>query len=110
MASGKCKDLANLSQKYSQALSGQGGSQDLKTTVQVVQEFADDAPSDIKSDFQVFADCFEEALRRHRELQARPAPDAATLAKLRLGTSIDTQKLTLAAQHIEAWVTKNCHA
>jgi hypothetical protein len=111
VASGKCKDLANLSQKYSEALSGQGGSQDLKTTVQVVQDFADDAPSDIKSDFQVFADYLKKLSAVIGNFKPGQVPDAATLAKLqKLGTSIDTQKLTQAAQNIEAWVTKNCHA
>lgn len=111
VASGKCKDLANLEQKYSQALSGQGGGQDLKTTVQVVQEFADDAPSEIKSDFQTFADYLKKIYDAIGNVKPGQTPDAATLQKLqKLGTSIDTQKLTKASQNITAWVTKNCHA
>jgi hypothetical protein len=111
VASGKCKDLANLEQKYSQALSGQGGAGDLKTTVQVVQEFADDAPSEIKSDFQTFADYLKKIYDAVGNVKPGQTPDAATLQKLqKLGTSIDTQKLTKASQNITAWVTKNCHA
>jgi hypothetical protein len=111
VASGKCKDLANLEQKYSQALSGQGGAGDLKTTVQVVQEFADDAPSEIKSDFQTFADYLKKIYDAVGNVKPGQTPDAATLQKLqKLGTSIDPQKLTKASQNITAWVTKNCHA
>jgi hypothetical protein len=110
-ASGKCKDLANLSQKYSQALSGAGGGQDLKKTAQFIQEFADQAPSDIKADFQVVADYMSKIADVAGNLKPGQTPDAATIAKLqKLSTSIDTQKLTQASQNITAWVTKNCKA
>jgi hypothetical protein len=111
VASGKCKDLANLGQKYSQALSGQGGGQDLKAMVGVLQNFADKAPSDIKPDFEVFADYMKKIYAVIGNVKPGQVPDAGTLAKLqKLGTSIDTQKLTQASQNIQAWVAKNCHA
>jgi hypothetical protein len=109
VASGKCKDLANLGQKYSQALSGAGGGQDLKKTAQIIQKFADEAPSDIKSDFQVVADYMSKIASVAGNLKAGQVPDAATVAKLqKLSTEIDTQKLTQASQNITAWVSKNC--
>jgi hypothetical protein len=108
VTSGKCKDLANL-QKYSQALGGTSGNQNLKQTAQVVQQFADKAPSDIKADFQVYADFLSKVASVAGDLKPGQTPDAATLAKLqKLSTEIDTQKLTQASQNITAWVAKNC--
>jgi hypothetical protein len=111
VASGKCKDLQNLGQKYSQALSGSGAGTDLKKTAQVIQEFADDAPSEIKADFQVVADYMSKVADVAGNLKPGQTPDPATLQKLqKLATSIDTQKLTTASQNITAWVSKNCKA
>jgi hypothetical protein len=111
VASGKCKDLANLGQKYSEALSGAGGTQDLKKTAQVVQEFADEAPSEIKGDFQVLAAYLTKVADVVGNIKPGQTPDASTLAKLqKLSTEVDTQKLTQAGTHITAWVSKNCHA
>jgi hypothetical protein len=111
VASGKCKDLQNLGQKYSQALSGSGAGTDLKKTAQVIQEFADDAPSEIKSDFQVVADYMSKIADVAGDLKPGQTPSPTQLQKLqKLSTSIDTQKLTQASQNITAWVTKNCKA
>jgi hypothetical protein len=111
VASGKCKDLANLGQKYSEALSGTGGTQDLKKTAQVVQEFADEAPSEIKGDFQVLAAYLTKVADVVGNIKPGQTPDASTLAKLqKLSTEVDAQKLTQAGTHITAWVSKNCHA
>jgi hypothetical protein len=111
VASGKCKDLQNLGQKYSQALSGTGGSTDLKKTAQVIKEFADKAPSEIKSDFEVVADYMSKVADVAGNMKPGQTPDPATLQKLqKLATSIDTQKLTQASQNITAWVSKNCKA
>jgi hypothetical protein len=111
VASGKCKDLQNLGQKYSQALSGTGGNTDLKKTAQVIKEFADKAPSEIKSDFEVVADYMSKIADVAGNLKPGQTPDPATLQKLqKLATSIDTQKLTQASQNITAWVSKNCKA
>ena len=111
VASGKCKDLQNLGQKYSSALSGSGAGTDLKKTAQVIQEFADDAPSEIKADFQVVADYMSKVADVAGNLKPGQTPDPATLQKLqKLATSIDTQKLTQASQNITAWVAKNCKA
>jgi hypothetical protein len=111
VASGKCKDLQNLGQKYSQALSGSGAGTDLKKTAQVIQEFADDAPSEIKSDFQIVADYMSKVADAAGDLKPGQTPSPAQLQKLqKLATSIDTQKLTQASQNITAWVSKNCKA
>jgi hypothetical protein len=111
VASGKCKDLQNLGQKYSEALSGSGAGTDLKKTAQVIKEFADEAPSEIKSDFQVVADYMSKIADVAGDLKPGQTPSATQLQKLQqLSTSIDTQKLTTASQHITAWVAKNCKA
>lgn len=111
VASGKCKDLANLGQKYSEALSGAGGTQDLKKTAEVVQEFAIEAPSEIKADFLILAGYLKKVADVVGNIKPGQTPDASTLAKLqKLSTEVDAQKLTQAGTHITAWVSKNCHA
>jgi hypothetical protein len=111
VASGKCKDLANLGQKYSEALSGAGDTQNLKKTAEVVQEFANEAPSEIKDDFKVVADYLSKVADVVGNIQPGQTPDAATLSKLqKLSTEIDAQKLTQAGNNITAWVSKNCKA
>jgi hypothetical protein len=111
VASGKCKDLANLGQKYSEALSGAGDTQNLKKTAEVVQEFADEAPSEIKDDFKVLADYLTKVADVVGNIKPGQTPDASTLAKLqKLSTEIDAQKLQQAGTNITAWVSKNCKA
>ena len=109
VASGKCKDLANLSQKYASAFSGTGGGQDLKKTAEIVQDFAKNAPSDIKADFQVVADYLSKIADVMGNFKPGQTPDADTIQKLqKLSTEVDQAKLTAASQHISAWVQKNC--
>jgi hypothetical protein len=111
VASGKCKDLANLGQKYSEALSGAGDTQNLKKTAEVVQKFADEAPSEIKDDFKVVADYLTKVADVVGNIKPGQTPDAATLGKLqKLSTEVDAQKLTQAGNNITAWVSKNCKA
>ena len=111
VASGKCKELADLQQKVQSSSTGAGGGSDLKKTAQVVQEFADKAPSDIKGDFQTVADYLKKVAAVAGNLKPGETPDAATIAKLqKFSTEIDTQKLSQAGQNITTWVQKNCHA
>jgi hypothetical protein len=112
LASSKnCRDLAGLSQKFSNAFSGAANGKDLKKQAQLLKEFADRTPSDIRPDFRVVADYFSKIADAAGSLKVGQTPDAATIAKLqKLSTEVDQTKLTQASQHISAWVTKNCHA
>ena len=112
LASSKnCRDLAGLSEKFSNAFSGASNSQDVKKQAELLKEFADKTPSDIRPDFQVVADYFSKIAEVAGSLKTGQTPDPATIAKLqKLSTEVDQTKLTQASQHISAWVTKNCHA
>jgi len=114
VASGKCKELQNLGQKLSTALNPtSGGSVDLKKEAQALQDFAADAPSDVKADFQTMADYVSKIADAYPKITPGQTPDAATLQKLqKLGQSLqkDAAKVQAASQHIVAWASKNCKA
>ncbi len=106
-----CKDFADLGQKFSNAFGGSASGSDLKKQASLFQEFADKAPSEIRSDFKTLADYFSKIAEVAGNIKVGQTPDAATIAKLqKLSTGIDQAKLTQASQHIAAWATKNCHA
>jgi hypothetical protein len=106
-----CKQLADLGQKFSSAFTGAASGQDLKKEAELLKEFAAKTPSDIRPDFQVYADVVSKIADAYGSVKPGSTPDPATLAKLqKLGTEIDQTKLTAAAQHITTWVTTNCHA
>ena len=106
-----CKDLTDLSQKFSAAFSGSANGGDVKKQAALFQEFADRAPSDIRADFQVIAKYFTKVAEVAGSLKPGTTPDAATIAKLqKLQTEVDQTKLTQAGQHISAWAQKNCKA
>jgi hypothetical protein len=109
-SSGNCQELLGLGQALSSAFSG-ADSTDIKKQAELMKEFADKAPSDIKGDLEVFADFFSKVADLYPNgYKPGTTPDAATLAKLaQLSSSIDSAKLTAAAQHISTWAGANCH-
>lgn len=104
-----CKGLADLGQKFSSAFTGAANAQDLKKEAQLLKEFADKTPADIRPDFQLLAQYMTKVADAIGGLKLGGTPNAATLAKLqKLATEIDQAKLTAASAHISAWVRKNC--
>jgi hypothetical protein len=104
-----CKDLGESAQKFSNALTGAEG--DAEKQAQLFQEFADQAPSEIRSDVQTIADAFTKIASALQgvNLQSGQAPSAEALAKLQqLSNEIDQAKVTRASENISAWVQKNC--
>ena len=107
---GNCKQLSDLSAAFTKALSGTGAS-DFEKRAQVLKEFADKTPSDIRPDFQVLADAFAKYASAFKDVHFTPGqvPNAATLAKLQnLVAQIDQTAVTRASTHISAWAQKNC--
>jgi hypothetical protein len=105
-----CRELADLGQKFSAAFTGASNAQNLKKEAQLLKEFADRTPSDIRADFEVLAENMTKIADAVGNLKPGSTPDAQTLAKLqKLSTEIDQQKLQQASTHISAWVQKNCH-
>ena len=104
-----CKGLADLGQKFSSAFTGASNAQDLKKEAQLLKEFADKTPADIRPDFQAVAQYLTKIADTLGGLKPGSTPDAATLAKLqKVATQINQAKLTAASAHITAWVQKNC--
>lgn len=105
--SGNCRDLASSAQKFSAALTGAEG--DIKKQAQIFQEFADKAPSDIRSDVKTIADAFTKLANAGLTFKAGQTPSSDQLAKLQEAIKqIDTAKVQQASQRISAWVRKNC--
>ena len=105
---GNCKQLADLGQKYSSALSG--ANTDPKAAAAAFHKMADEAPEEIRSDMQVLADLFETIVTEMNGLDpTKAAADPATMAKLQqLSAKITTPEFQKASTHLQAWAQKNC--
>src|SRR3954470_4087562 len=102
-STGNCKELADLGQKFSQAMSGAASSQDLKKEAVLLEEFADKTPADIKPDFEVYADFVGKVADAYSGIKPGQTPSATQIAALqKLSTEIDQAKLSAASQHIAA--------
>jgi hypothetical protein len=109
-STGNCKELEDLSTKLSSVFSSSNpNSADLKKEAQVLNEFADKAPSEIKSEFQTVAQFVSKVADIYGNVKPGQVPDAATLQKIQ-GLQTDAQKVSAAGQKIAAWAQKNCHA
>ena len=110
LSSKNCRELVNSATSFSQALSGAGGT-DVKKAADLMKEFADKTPADIRPDFEVLADAYAkyaEALKGV-DLTSGKTPSPDVIARLqKLSSQIDQAKLTQASQHITAWIQKNC--
>ena len=106
-SSGNCRDLATSAQKFSSALTGAAG--DLKKQADIFQQFANQAPSDIRSDVKTIADAFSKLANAGVTFKSGQVPNASDLAKLQAAVKqINQAKVRTASAHIEAWVKKNC--
>lgn len=104
-----CKELNDLGTKFSSAMSGATGTQNLKQEAQLLEEFAAKTPAEIRPDFTVLAGAFTKIADALGNVKQGSTPDAATLAKLmKLSTELDTAKLTKASEHITSWLRANC--
>jgi uncharacterized membrane protein YqiK len=107
-----CKELQDLGSKLSAALGSTGGTanaDNIKKEADVLNEFADKAPSEIKADFKTMAAFLSKAADIYGNVTPGKVPDAATLQKLK-GLQTDAAKVSTASQNIAAWAGKNCHA
>jgi hypothetical protein len=106
-----CKQLSDLGHAFTQAFQGANG--DVQKQAQVLKEFADKTPADIRPDFETLAAAYTQIAGALKgvDLTGGKTPDAATLAKLMtLSQKFQNAKFQAAVQHIETWAAKNCHA
>ena len=111
-SSSNCQALIGLGTALSQAFSGSGANADLGKEAEILKQFADKAPAELKADFTTMANALgkiADAMKGYKP-SAGKVPDAATIAKLQqLSASLDVQALTAASQHIATWSAANCH-
>jgi hypothetical protein len=105
-----CKEFTELGQKVSAALGGTEGA-DADETKELLNEFADDAPEEIRDDFRVIADAYSKIADALADLQLEPGetPDPEDALKLQeIAGEIDQAALTEANTNITTWVNENC--
>jgi hypothetical protein len=109
LTSAKCREYVQLISNYASALSGAGGS-DTEAAAQALQDVADQAPDEIKGDFQTLADAYSKIADALKGVDlSSGTPDASAIAKLqKLSGEIDEAKVTQASQNISTWLTTNC--
>jgi hypothetical protein len=109
--SDECQELIQASASLSQALGSGGTDSELDDVSTFFDEFAEEAPEEIRADFQVLADAYEayaEAIAGI-DLQAGETPDPEALQQLQEALeSIDQAEVTAASERISAWTTENC--
>lgn len=109
-SSENCTALAALGVKVSLALGGAGGA-DVEETKKLLNEFADEAPEEIRADFAVIADAYAKIGDTLGDLglTAGETPSSEDQARLQeLAAELDQPALTSANENITAWVNKNC--
>ena len=110
LSSEKCQNYLRLLSSYATARSGAGGT-DTKAAADALQDVADQAPDEIKDDFQTLADAYgkiADALG-DTDLSAGQTPPPDVLAKLAdVSKEIDSTKVAQASTNISTWLTKNC--
>jgi len=105
-----CRQFVKFASDFSQAMSGTGDT-DIKQAADEMQQFADEAPEDIRDDFKTLADYYSKIADALDgvDLSSGQTPSADVIAKLtQLSQEIDTQKATAAGQHISEWTQQNC--
>jgi len=109
--SGDCKQLADLGTAFSSAFQGANG--DVQKQAQILKEFADKTPPDIRPDFETLADAYTQIASALKgvDLSSGKTPDAATLAKLMaLSSKFQNAKFQAALKNIETWAANGCQS
>jgi hypothetical protein len=109
ITSENCREFVQFASALGQALSGTGET-DVEEAAAAMQEFADQAPEDIRDDFQVLADAYAKIADALEGVDLTDTtPDADAIAKLaQLSQEIDQAELTEASQNISEWTSENC--
>jgi hypothetical protein len=110
-----CAQLESLGTKLAQALQTTSGSVETRLTkeAQLLHDYANAAPSDVRGDFQTLADAFDTYVHALLKAGIKPGqvPTQAQIAKIQAAAkTFSTQKLRAAEQHLAAWAQANCGA
>jgi hypothetical protein len=105
---GECANFAGLSAKLSSAFAGTNG---VDSAAEVFDEIADQVPEEIRDDYEVLADNFQELADALKgiDFAAGETPSPEALAKLQeLSSKLNTPEVKQATENIEAWARENC--
>jgi hypothetical protein len=106
-----CAGLTDATQKLGQALSAASSDEgSLEASSELYQQFADEAPEEIRADVQILADAYAkyvDALKDVDLSSGTPSPDDALKLSQALA-SIDQTDVAAASQRITTWASANC--
>ncbi len=109
LTSAKCQEYLQFVSSFGSAMSGSGGT-DFEKAAQAMQDSADQAPEEIRADFQTFADFYVKLAAVYKGVDMSSGQvSAEMIAKLqKLSSEVDMAKVTTASTNISNWLTKNC--
>jgi hypothetical protein len=109
-----CQQLAKLGASLAKAITpGSGGTVDPEKYADVMNQMADAAPNDIRSDFKTFASAYSNFVKALKSsgyaAGSGKIPTPAQLLKLTgAAKQLSTPEVKAAEQHLTAWAHKNC--
>ena len=110
-SSEECQQLAAAGSEFGEAISGATSGADLSDEADAFQEFADNAPEEIREDMQTLADAYDEIVAALADIDLDPGatPSAEQIAALTQAlSSIDQAGVTEASTRIGTWAQENC--
>ena len=110
-SSEECRELLNAGTAFSQAIGSAGSGGDLSDEAEAFQEFAGNAPEEIRDDMQTLADAYEEIIAALGDVDLQPGetPSAEQVAQLTQAlSSINSADVTAASERIGTWAQENC--
>ena len=104
-------EMSEAQAAASQALSGD--TQSLEDSAAALEEFADDAPEEIRDDFQLIADGYSSIVRALADadidLSGGQAPDPEALEELqRVAEELDTAEFQAASERVQKFFEEEC--
>lgn len=110
-ASGDCAELIAASTQLSSAFGAAGSSGDLEDVSAIFDEFAANAPDEIREDLEILAAAYAEYfdVLSDIDITSGETPSPEALAALQEAmASIDQAEVTAASERLAAWSTENC--
>jgi hypothetical protein len=109
---GDCASLVAAAASVSQAFAAAGGTDaDVEASRELFDEYAANAPDEIRDDLEVLAAAYAEYAEALQDVDIEPGevPDAEAIAELQQAiASIDQAEVTAASQAVSEWTTANC--
>lgn len=111
-ASEECLEALGASSEFAQALASAGtDAESLDESSQLFQDFADNAPEEVRADFQTVAEAYAAYVEvlGTIDLQAGETPSADQLQELtEASQSFSDPDVIAASERIQAWGEENC--